>query len=111
MESSFPKTCTNKDMASVFFNIATLPRAEGNANPFRTAAYERGARALLSLDRQAVAVLEAADRVPFRRRQRIGKRLQAKIQEMARTGALEQYGALVEEAVPQKVWGFFICPA
>jgi DNA polymerase (family 10) len=99
VESSFPKT-TNKDMAGVFFNMATLLRVQGNANPFRTAAYERGARALLGLDRQASAHLEVADRVPFRRRQRIGKRLQAKIREMAQTGELEQYGALIAQAAP-----------
>ncbi len=36
---------SNRDMAAVLFNIATVLRQNGNTNPFRTAAYERGARA------------------------------------------------------------------
>ncbi len=90
----------NKDMAAVLFNIATILRDQGNQNPFRTAAYERGARALMGLRDEAKEILEAEEKVPFRRRQRIGKKLQAKIREMAKEGGLEQYTWMVADLPP-----------
>jgi DNA polymerase (family 10) len=87
-------------MAAILFNIATVLREEGNVNPFRTAAYERGARALMGYGTEAREVLTERDTVPFRRRQHIGKKLQAKIREMAKTGALDQYRDLLS-AMPE----------
>ncbi len=97
MNNVLSEKMTNREMASLLFNIATLLRGQGNVNPYRTAAYERGARALMGLSNEASAILQAEDRVPFRRRQRIGKKLQAKIREMAQTGYLEQYVDMVLE--------------
>lgn len=93
---------SNREMAAVLFNIATVLRREGNANPFRTAAYERGARALMGLSREAREILADAERVPFRRRQHIGRKLQAKIAEMAARGALAQYADLLATLPPHQ---------
>jgi DNA polymerase IV (family X) len=93
-------TLTNREMAAVMFNIATILRAGGNENPFRTAAYERAGRALMGLGTEARHILEYDPQVPFRRRQHIGKKLQAKIREMAATGRLEQYAELVRQELP-----------
>ena len=93
---------TNREMAAVLFNIATVLRQSGNENPFRTAAYERGARALMGLRREAKDVLSEQERVPFRRRQHIGTRLQSKIREMAVTGALNQYRDLLAGLPPHQ---------
>lgn len=101
MPSYFPHT-TNKEMAAVLFNIATLLREQGNVNPYRTAAYERGARSLMALDKQATQVLKAEGEVPFARRWRIGAGLQAKIREMAQTGALKQFADLASEVAPDR---------
>lgn len=91
---------TNKEMAEVLFNIGTILRIQGNTNPFRTAAYERGARALMGLGRPVTEILAVEEKVPFRRRQHIGKKLQAKIREMAQSHLLAQYGAMVAELPP-----------
>jgi DNA polymerase (family 10) len=88
---------SNRDMASVLFNIATVLKQTGNVNPYRTAAYERGARALMGLRREARDVLAASERIPFRRRQHIGVRLQSKIHEMTATGELDQYQDLLAQ--------------
>lgn len=90
----------NREMAAVLFNIATVLRGQGNVNPFRTAAYERGARALMGLADEAAQVLETEEKVPFRARQHIGRKLQAKIHEMAKTGALDQYARMLSDLPP-----------
>lgn len=97
-----PRPLTNREMAGILFNIATVLREAGNANPYRTAAYERGARALMGYPEQAARILEAEAKVPFRRRQHIGKKLQAKIREMAQSGVLEQYRSLLDEQAPHR---------
>ncbi|MDX1933738.1 MAG: helix-hairpin-helix domain-containing protein [Capsulimonadales bacterium] len=86
---------SNREMAAILFNIATVLREEGNVNPWRTAAYERGARALMGYPTEATAVLAEQKNVPFRRWQHIGKRLQRKIREMATVGELAQYRELL----------------
>ncbi len=86
---------SNRDMAAVLFNIAAVLRQGGNVNPYRTAAYERGARALMGLRREAKDVLATEERIPFRRRQHIGKRLHSKINEMTEKGSLNQYWNLL----------------
>lgn len=87
---------TNRQMAAILFNIATVLREEGDTNPYRTRAYERGARALMGYPDEAFRVLEKDGFVPFRKRWHIGKRLQAKIREMAQSGQLAQYHNLLE---------------
>jgi len=91
---------SNREMAAYLFNIATVLKQAGNANPYRTAAYERGARAMMGLRREARDVLAEGSAIPFRRRQHIGVGLQAKIREMAEAGALAQYEAMLQELPP-----------
>ena len=109
MNSVQTEKMTNKEMASLLFNIATLLKGQGNSNPFRTAAYERGARALMGLNGEAADILQTEDRISFRRRQHIGKKLQAKIREMAQTGHLEQYVEMVAE-LPEPIAALMSVP-
>jgi DNA polymerase (family 10) len=82
---------SNREMAAVLFNIASVLKQSGNVNPYRTAAYERGARALMGLRREASEVLASRERIAFRRRQHIGDKLHSKINEMVAKGELDQY--------------------
>jgi DNA polymerase (family 10) len=82
-------------MAAVLFNIATVLKQNGNVNPYRTAAYERGARALMGLRREAKEMLATRERIAFRRRQHIGDKLHSKINEMVAKGELDQYQDLL----------------
>jgi DNA polymerase (family 10) len=95
-------TLSNRDMAAILFNIATVLKQNGNTNPYRTAAYERGARALMGLRREVKDVLSSEERVPFRRRQHIGVKLHSKIREMAATGELDQYQNMLGELPPHQ---------
>jgi DNA polymerase (family 10) len=56
----------------------------------------------MGLRREAKDVLSEQERVPFRRRQHIGTRLQSKIREMADTGALNQYRDLLADLPPHQ---------
>ena len=100
MNGEMMTSMTNREMAGILFNIATLLRRAGNTNPYRTAAYERGARALMGYPDEAAQVLETERRIPFRQRQHIGKKLQAKIREMVNTGALDQYAQMLADLPP-----------
>lgn len=106
---------TNREMAGLLFNIATVLRDKGNTNPWRTRAYERAARALMGLQNEAAQTLADARtddpkaRVPFRRWQHIGKKLHAKIGEMSCGGELKQYGELLAE-LPAHQAGLMMVP-
>ncbi len=96
---------TNKEMAALLFNIATVLRDNGNINPWRTRAYERAARALMGLRTEAAHTLSEGGegaRVPFRRWQHIGKKLHAKIGEMTGRGNLAQYDDLLAGLPPHQ---------
>jgi DNA polymerase (family 10) len=85
-------------MAAVLFNMATLLKADPAANPYRVAAYERAGRAMMGLRKEAREILDGKDQITFRRRQHIGKRLHAKIGEMAASGDLAQFGEFLQAA-------------
>lgn len=88
----------NRDMAAVLFNMATLLKADPEANPYRIAAYERAGRAMMGLRKEARDILEGREEITFQRRQHIGKRLHAKIGEMVASGDLAQFGEFLETA-------------
>ncbi len=94
------KAMGNREMASVLFNMASLLKAEPNANPYRIAAYERAGRAMMGLRKEAREILNDKERIAFRRRQHIGDRLHAKIGEMATSGNLVQFGEFLQSAPP-----------
>ena len=96
------QSMSNREMASILFNIATALKQSGNANPYRTAAYERGARALMGLRGEAHDVLQSQEKITFRQRQHIGVKLQSKIREMATTGVLNQYHEMLADLPPHQ---------
>ena len=84
---------TNRDIAAVLFNIATI-LATQNGNPYRIRAYRRAARNLLRI-RHSVADRVAAGQplgLP-----RLGKSLTAKISTLAKKDVLAFYEELCEE--------------
>ena len=81
---------TNREIAAVLFNISTL-LAEQRGNPYRIRAYRRAARNVLRA-RYSIAERAAAGEplgIPF-----LGKRLTAKITQMATEGRCDFYDEL-----------------
>jgi DNA polymerase (family 10) len=93
---------TNREMAQILFNIASVLREEGNINSYRTRAYERAARALMGYPDQAFRMVDENQNVPFHRRWHIGKKLNAKIREMVQSGQLTQYFGLLDTQAPHR---------
>ncbi|WP_165864700.1 helix-hairpin-helix domain-containing protein [Capsulimonas corticalis] len=92
---------TNRDMAAMLFNIATLLR-DREDNPYRIRAYERGARALLRGRANAAAILGGPNdkaRIAHRKWE-LGERLQLKLRELATTGELQYFHELCEDLPP-----------
>lgn len=89
---------SNREMAAVFFNMATLLKAKPDANPYRIAAYERAGRAMMGLRKEAREILNGREQVAFGRWRHIGQRLHEKIGEMASSGDLGQYGEFLDDA-------------
>lgn len=87
---------TNRDIALILFNIATLLEL-ADGNPYRIRAYRRAARGLLSLREEARDLLAAGQELPI---PGLGKRLRTKIGELASEGRLAFYAELVAEQHP-----------
>ena len=87
---------SNRDMAAIFFNMATLLKGQPNANPYRVAAYERAGKAMMGLRKEAREILGEKERVAFGRWRHIGDRLHAKIGEMTTSGDLAQFGEFLQ---------------
>lgn len=84
---------TNRELASVLFNIATLLRDRGE-NPYRVRAYLRGARSLMRRDSDPLTQsLKGSVRPLPHPRYVLGERLQRRLKELVTTGDL----ALLEE--------------
>lgn len=80
----------NREIAAILFNISTL-LAQHGGNPYRIRAYRRAAQNLLRLRHEVADRAHAGQPlgVPF-----LGKRLTAKITELARTGHSDFYDEL-----------------
>ena len=89
---------SNREMAAVLFNIATLLKSDPEANPYRIAAYERAGRAMMALRKEAGNILARKQQITFPWRRHIGKKLQAKIREMATSGDLAQFEEMLAAA-------------
>lgn len=89
---------TNREIASVLFNISTLLSAQHD-NPYRVRAYRRAARAVLR-QRHAIAERVAAGESPGV--PGLGKRLTATIRTLATTGSLPLYDELCERLPPEQ---------
>ena len=87
---------TNREIAHVLFNIATLLElAEGN--PYRIQAYRRAARGMLRLNVEAKDLLAAGRELPL---PGLGKRLRAKIGQLIAGGRMAFYEELIAEQHP-----------
>ena len=93
-------TVTNRDMASVLFNIATLLRDQGD-NPYRVRAYLNGARSLMRRDSDdLVAPLRAAEKTLPHPKGVLGDRVQRKLKELAETGRMDYFNDLLADLPP-----------
>src|ERR687893_54072 len=94
----------NREIANVLFNISTL-LAEQQGNPYRIRAYRRAARNVLRAQHSLADRARAGEPlgVPF-----LGKRLTAKITQMARELATPEADEILRIAAYrglQRVWG------
>lgn len=87
---------TNREIAHILFNIATLLEL-GEGNPYRIRAYRRAARGMLRLDAEARDLLAAGRDLPL---PGLGKRLRAKIGQLVEGGRLAFYEELIAEQHP-----------
>ena len=96
-----PHKMTNRDMAAMLFNIATLLR-DREDSPYRIRAYERGARALLRGRADAAAILGGPNEKArmAHRKWELGEHMQRKLRELATTGELQYFHELCEDLPP-----------
>ncbi len=87
---------TNREVAHILFNIATLLElAEGN--PYRIRAYRRAARGMLRLRAEARDLLASGQELPL---PGLGKRLREKIGQLLVGGRMAFYEELIAEQHP-----------
>lgn len=87
---------TNRQMADILFNIATLlDMAQGNV--YRVRAYRRAARRLLALREEATAIVARGEDLPL---PGVGVRIRRKLAELMGAGALAFYEELLEDLPP-----------
>jgi DNA polymerase (family 10) len=96
-----PHKMTNREMAAMLFNIATLLR-DRDDNPYRIRAYERGARALLRSRANAAAILGGPNENArmAHRKWELGEHLQIKLRELATCGEMQYFHELCEDLPP-----------
>lgn len=84
---------TNRRIAEILFNIATLHEmAQGNV--YRVRAYRRAARRILALREEAAAIIAREEELPL---PGVGDRIRRKLQELIATGQLAQYEELLDD--------------
>jgi DNA polymerase/3'-5' exonuclease PolX len=85
-EASKP-VVTNRQIAEVLSSIADLLQFQ-NSNPYRIQAYRNAARGVLDLNESAALIVERGELLPV---PGLGRRLQARIAELTRTGTMTFY--------------------
>jgi DNA polymerase/3'-5' exonuclease PolX len=105
-EGTPPDKVTNRQVAEVLFNIATLLEMQ-QANPYRIQAYRNAARGMLALPEQAQAILARGEVLTF---PGLGERLRRKIGELITTGHMTFYDDLCEESLPDDVRSLMAVP-
>ena len=90
---------TNREMAAMLFNIATLLR-DREDNPYRIRAYENGARALMGRQDDAARQLAQGSRMLEHRKGVLGERVQRKLKELAQTGEMSYFEELCADLPP-----------
>jgi DNA polymerase/3'-5' exonuclease PolX len=84
---------TNRHIAALLFNIATLlDMAQDNV--YRVRAYRRAARRILALPEEATAIVARGEELPL---PGVGERLRCKLAELIATGSLNFYDELLED--------------
>jgi len=101
-----PDKVSNRQVAEVLFNIATLLEMQ-QANPYRIQAYRNAARGMLALPEQAQAILARGEVLSF---PGLGERLRRKIGELITTGRMTFYDDLCEESLPDDVRSLMAVP-
>ena len=84
---------TNRHIAAILFNIATLLDM-AHDNVYRVRAYRRAARRMLALPEEATAIVTRGEELPL---PGVGERLRRKLAELISTGALTFYDELLED--------------
>src|SRR5438876_5757445 len=84
---------TNRHIAAVLFNIATLLDSSQD-NIYRVRAYRRAARRILILPEEAAAIVARGEELPL---PGVGDRLRRKLAELISTGSLTFYAELLED--------------
>jgi DNA polymerase/3'-5' exonuclease PolX len=87
---------TNREIAHVLFNIATLLEL-ASGNPYRIQAYRRAARGMLRLRTEARELVEGGKELPI---PGLGKKLRAKIGQLIAGGRMAFYEELIAEQHP-----------
>ena len=87
---------TNRDLASMLFNIATLLRDQGD-NPYRVRAYLNGARSLMRRNSEdMVAPLQGSEKALPHPKGILGERVQKRLKELVETGQMPLLAELCE---------------
>lgn len=97
---------TNAQIAEVLFNIATLLQMQ-QGNPYRIAAYQNSARALMMFKTPIADSVRAGVKLEL---PGLGERLRRKITELITTGRLTFYDDLCESALPADVRSLMALP-
>jgi DNA polymerase/3'-5' exonuclease PolX len=87
---------TNREIAHVLFNIATLLEL-ASGNPYRIQAYRRAARGMLRLRGEARELVEEGKELPI---PGLGRKLRAKIGQLIAGGRMAFYEELIAEQHP-----------
>ena len=90
---------TNRQIAEVLSSIANLLESQ-NSNPYRIQGYRNAARGVLELQEPAAAIIARGEKLPV---PGLGRRLQFRISELARTGTMTFYHDLCIQALPPAV--------
>jgi DNA polymerase (family 10) len=85
---------TNREMAAVLFNIATLLR-DREDNPYRVRAYLNGARSLMRRDSDdLVTPLQSAEKTLPHPKGILGEKIQRKLRDLAQSGEMPLFDEL-----------------
>ncbi len=87
---------TNRQIANILFNIATLlDMAQDNI--YRVRAYRRAARRILALREEAAVIVARGEALPL---PGVGARMRRKLTELLAEGSLASYKELLEDLPP-----------
>ena len=96
-----PMTITNKQIADVLFNIATVLEMQ-QGNPYRITAYRNAARGLIAFKKPVAEIIQERGELAVTG---LGERLRRKITELVTTGRMTFYDDLCEASLPDDVRG------